>query len=90
MVPMSELSETEILTSYGDLLWESVSAFGQDARYAVDMVDSANLIAYKRALWEARSQAVKVAQTPDAVRPLTLKIMAEKGIEPPRKRNSRT
>lgn len=79
----TELSETDILIRHGVLLWDAVSAFGHDPTYLADMVESADLITYKRAMWAARSEAQRQASCPDDVKALTTEIMATRGIRPP-------
>ena len=87
---MSELPENEVLLlRYGDLLWSAVSAFGQDPSYLVDMAEAANLIEYKRNLWQAKSEALRQAKEPDQVKELTGTIMRERGIYPPQGRRRR-
>lgn len=83
-----EISEEEILAVYGLLLWSALEAFSADPTYFAEMSESANLICYKRSLWEARSLAVAKAATPDEVPSLTEQILSERGIEPPRRRKA--
>jgi hypothetical protein len=85
----TELSETQILSKHGDLLWVAVSAFGHDPAYLADMVESADLIKYKREMWNARSEASKLASCPEEVREHTARIMSERGIVPPSNKRRR-
>lgn len=80
-----EFSEEDLLEQYGGLIWSAVSAFGEDPSYLGDMAAAANQILYKRALWSARAEAVQRAEPSDDVRTLTHVIMAERGVQSPRK-----
>lgn len=84
-----ELSEDELFERYGGLIWSAVSAFGVDPSYLGDMTEAANQIAYKRQLWDARSEAVRRANHPDEVRALTVSIMEDRGVESPSSRKRR-
>lgn len=87
---MAELPENEVfLLRYGGLLWDAISAFGQDPSYLVDMAEAANLIEYKRKLWKAKSEALQLAKEPNEVKELTGSIMRERGVVPPRSRRRR-
>jgi hypothetical protein len=80
-----ELSEEDLLLRYGGLIWSAVSAFGTDPSYLGDMAAAAGQITYKRALWDARSEAVRQANSPEEVRGLTLEIMASRGVQTPQR-----
>lgn len=87
---MADLSENEILLlRYGGLVWDAVAAFGADPHYLVDMAEAANLIEYKRSLWQAKSEATQQAKEPEQVKELTGSIMRARGIVPPRSRRRR-
>lgn len=82
----AEITEDQILTEYGGLLWDALRSFGQDPTYFADMCESANLIEYKRKLWEARADAVARAETPDQVRDITERLLEERGVQAPQRR----
>lgn len=84
-----ELSEDDLFERYGGLIWSAVSAFGEDPSYLGDMTEAANSIAYKRQMWNARSEAVKQADHPDDVRALTVSIMESRGVVSPTARKRR-
>lgn len=86
MATTRELSEDEILATYGALLWTALTSFGEDPTYFVSMSEQANLIEYKRGLWDARAEASRQSADPVVVRDLTEKILISRGVQTPRRR----
>lgn len=82
----AEITEEECLSRYGPLQWEALVAFATDPTYLCEMAEAANLILYKRELWEARAEALAKAETPDQVKSLTDRLLRERGIQVPRRR----
>ena len=86
-----ELSETEIVATYGPLIQGAVAAFGNDHSYLVDMTEHASLIEYKRQLWKARTEAsTKLKRSndlldPESVREAAYVILAQWGVRQPSK-----
>lgn len=75
--------ETEIRDQFGETIWDAIGAFTQDPSYLAEMIESANLIEYKRQLWGIRAEAIRRANTPEEVKAITQQILLERGIQPP-------
>lgn len=82
--------ETDLLDEHGQTIWDAIQAFTEDPSYLAEIVESANLIDYKRQLWDIRSEAIKQADSPDKVREISERLIAERGLTPPKSRTLRS
>lgn len=82
-----ELEETEIRSRFGPIITEAETAFRSDPHYLVDMAHQASLIAYRRELWEVRTETTRdlgrLCEDTVAAR------LAERGVSAPRSRGRR-
>jgi len=59
-----ELDEDEILSTYGRVIWEALVEFARDPTCLAEMVEAANVVDYKAALWKSKRDGAERPKPP--------------------------